>query len=280
MRSRFHHDVYHGSPRDARGVMYHFQANPRNQSHRPRQDPSRLPPRTFEYRHPPPRASERPLLTTRHVSPEALTFPANHTQDKFRAVEDLSDADEAEMDVSRSTDEARSSNRVQLELKKTMTDEVPRWSNPDPYTALPPVDESNRKHKDVVKLIRKARVETASVPVMAVTNDQDFISFEGDDLNTADHSPPLHAPTGPKAYLQLRTFGQARQTNHDSAKLGKRKRDDGNENEEDENQFRPVTSRKAQDSLDGVVLPEWRPTGNVNPTPWLQPVDSQSLEAP
>jgi non-canonical poly(A) RNA polymerase PAPD5/7 len=169
---------------------------------------------------------------------------------------------------------------VQLEFKKNMTDEVPRWSNPDPYTALPPVDESNRKHKDVVKLIRKARVETASVTVMAVTNDQDFISFDGDDFNTADSSPPLRAPTGPKAYLQLRTFGQARQTNHNSAKLGKRKRDDGNEDEEDENQFRPVTSRKAQDSLDEMVLPEWRPIGSVNPTPWLQPVDSQSLEAP
>lgn len=137
--------------------MYHFQANQRNQNNGPRQDTSRRPPRTFDYRYPPPKASERSLLTARHVSPEALTFPTNHTQDKFREVEDLSDADEAEMDVSGSADDAHPSKRARL---NNLTNE-PRWSNPDPYTALPPVDESNRKHKDVVKLIRKARVETA-----------------------------------------------------------------------------------------------------------------------
>src|SRR5277367_607421 len=84
------------SPPDARGAVYQFQANPRAQRTGTRRDANRGPPRTFEYRHPPPRASERPLLTARHDSPEALTFPTNNAQEKFREVEDLSDTDDAE----------------------------------------------------------------------------------------------------------------------------------------------------------------------------------------
>lgn len=56
--------------------------------------------------------------------------------------------------------------------------QVPKWSNPDPYTALPPVDEL-RKRKDVVKLIRKARIaidKDARAVDQAGIN-EDFISF-------------------------------------------------------------------------------------------------------
>ncbi|MCJ1477192.1 hypothetical protein MMC13_005863 [Lambiella insularis] len=54
-----------------------------------------------------------------------------------------------------------------------------KWSNPEYYTALPPPDESQRKKRDVVKLIRKARVAVEKVTNasnQAATND-DFISF-------------------------------------------------------------------------------------------------------
>ena len=59
----------------------------------------------------------------------------------------------------------------------------PRWSNPDPYTALPPPDESQRKKKDVVKLIRKARntAEQAGKPNSAVGTNDDFIALSFDD---------------------------------------------------------------------------------------------------
>jgi non-canonical poly(A) RNA polymerase PAPD5/7 len=181
------------------------------------------------------------------------------------------------MDVSGSADEAHPSKRVRLEIKNSLNNEPPRWSNPDPYTALPPVDDSNRKHKDVVKLIRKARVETASVHVMAATNDQDFISFDfdGNDFNTGQPSPPLGAPKGPRADLPSRTVGQGRHIGHDSMKLGKRKRDD-----EEGDQLRLVTSQRAQYNLDEMILPEWRPISTVSSTPWLPPVNSQGLEAP
>lgn len=262
MPPRSARDADRGPPRpppDARDAMYHFQANRGNQNPGPRRDANRRPQRTFDYRHPPPKASERPLLTARHDATEALTFPTSHAQDKFREAEDLSDADEGQP-----------AKRVRLEANNSLTAQIPRWSNPDPYTALPPVDDSNRKHKDVVKLIRKARVETAAVPVMGAANDQDFISldFDGDDVITGQYSPPPGAPTGPKSEFPARTVLLAQQTVQDPIKLGKRKRDDNE------------LSQKTQYNGDGMILTQWQPTSNVGPTPWLQPFESQHLEAP
>lgn len=87
---------------------------------------------------------------------------------------------------------------------------APRWSNPDPYTVLPPVDEAQRKRKDVVKMIRKARIVTGkdSLTESQVVANDDFVSFgfESDDVA----SSPTHgemsdsfsisgAPIGPRA---------------------------------------------------------------------------------
>lgn len=92
-------------------------------------------------------------------------------------------------------------------------DSAPKWSNPDPYTALPPPDESLRKKKDVVKLIRKARVETNPGSSVKVDPADDFISFDFGDEEDAfkatqdrfDHYSPDRsgmgvegAPTGPR----------------------------------------------------------------------------------
>jgi non-canonical poly(A) RNA polymerase PAPD5/7 len=253
--------------------MYHFQGNQNTGSQR---DTSRRPPRTFDFRYPPPKTSERPLLTARHNSSEALTFPTNATQDKYREIVDLSDDDEAEMDISASGDEGDRSKRLRLEANSTVTSETPRWSNPDPYTSLPPVDDSSRKRKDVVKLIRRARVETAATPGMVVANDQDFISFDfdGDDVDANLYLPPPDAPTGPKSNFPARTMQTTQQTDQHSVPLGKRKRDDS------ENQLHSTSSQKRQSSGTDMVLPQWQPTSNVNPTPWLQPVHDRGPEAP
>ncbi len=67
----------------------------------------------------------------------------------------------------------------------------PKWSNPDPYTVLPPVDESQRKRKNVVKIIRKARIvseKEAVIQSQVATND-DFISFGlEEDVPSADEA--------------------------------------------------------------------------------------------
>lgn len=106
---------------------------------------------------------------------------------------------------------------------------LPKWSNPEYYTALPPPDESQRKKKDVVKLIRKARVaigkNTASAN-QVVAND-DFISFDlGGNQSESDSSDAVElprfrgggvpgAPSGPRSggnYLSAKS-GQAPGTN-------------------------------------------------------------------
>ena len=95
-----------------------------------------------------------------------------------------------------------------------------KWSNPEYYTALPPPDESQRKKKDVVKLIRKARITTQKengVQSQVVAND-DFISFnfgdnqdseESDDSATHSHARGKGvpgAPSGPRAFSHLQNL--------------------------------------------------------------------------
>ena len=62
----------------------------------------------------------------------------------------------------------------------------PKWSNPEYFTVLPPPDDSLRKKKDVVKLIRKARValtKTDERESEVVAND-DFISLDFDEVQS------------------------------------------------------------------------------------------------
>ena len=177
------------------------------------------------------------------------------------------------MDMS---DEDHPSKRARLEAHNTVADEHPRWSNPDPYTSLPPVDDSNRKHKDVVKFIRKARVETTAAPGRLAANDQDFISFDfdGDDIDTGQHSPPSRAPIGPKSDFPATPQRQTRQAGQYSNQLGKRKRDEIGK------QQQPTPSPKKNYNGDGMVLFQWESTNNASSTPWLQSVNDRGHEAP
>lgn len=120
---------------------------------------------------------------------------------KYIPIEDVSDSSEAEMDMSEEDDDESAEPKkkhVKTTKKAPDGDNIPQWSNPDPYTALPPVEES-RKKKDVVKLIRKARVEPAAGIKLDTAPVDDFISF-GDDNDMEDEYIPTiqGAPTGPK----------------------------------------------------------------------------------
>jgi non-canonical poly(A) RNA polymerase PAPD5/7 len=139
------------------------------------------------------KAAERPFLNTnRAPTPELMPGmdEADGHGTKYLAFEDLSDSEEAEMDLSSdddggsNTDEQPNKKQARTEIKSAADgDSVPRWSNPDPYTALPPPDESRGKKKDVVKLIRKARVTaTHDDSAMASAAADDFISFDFDEV--------------------------------------------------------------------------------------------------
>lgn len=200
--------------------------------------------------------AERPLLSSkRGHSPEDTLGQADaqNKAHRFMAADDVSDSDEEQMEESEDDQQQISDADQQAMLIATDRGEldngelhdgpeglepptkrratavnvkaakeaasVPKWSNPDPYTVLPPVDETQRKRKDVVKIIRKARItaeKEAATQNQVATND-DFISFglEADDLGedrsgspspeprSRDESGVQGAPTGPRAFSHL-----------------------------------------------------------------------------
>ncbi|PNS20790.1 hypothetical protein CAC42_2721 [Sphaceloma murrayae] len=71
-------------------------------------------------------------------------------------------ANSDDMDMS-SEDEHPRAKRARTIVAPNANDEAkPKWSNPDPYTSLPPPSESNGPKKDVVAMIRKAKVENGA----------------------------------------------------------------------------------------------------------------------
>jgi non-canonical poly(A) RNA polymerase PAPD5/7 len=139
---------------------------------------------------------------------------------KYVPIDDVSDSEEAEMDLSDDEGAEPKQKQARTETKAADGDSVPKWSNPDPYTALPPPDESQRKKKDV-KLIRKARVTSSSENTSkteAVTDD--FISFDfGDDDRDGGSMVAQQpgngvegAPTGPRFSHRDNAHKQEHQT--------------------------------------------------------------------
>jgi non-canonical poly(A) RNA polymerase PAPD5/7 len=86
-----------------------------------------------------------------------------------------------------SEDEHPRAKRARVKSKSPESEAKPKWSNPDPYTSLPPPGESDAKKKDVVKLIRKAKVEAAK-PAATAAEGEDFISLNFDDDFAQDDS--------------------------------------------------------------------------------------------
>ncbi|KAG0649659.1 Topoisomerase 1-related TRF4 [Hyphodiscus hymeniophilus] len=166
----------------------------------------------YRGRYGPRMASEREFLQgNREPTPEQMPgMDVDENGVRFKPMDDMSDSEEAEMDMSEGENAVaeQPTKKARTTSKAADGDSVPRWSNPDPYTALPPPDESQRKKKDVVKLIRKARVEATAAIAAKVDPADDFISFDlGDETEDAESPPPdksnsgagvVGAPTGPR----------------------------------------------------------------------------------
>lgn len=227
-----------------------------------------------------PKIAERPLLQgKRETTPEMLTDGASDKPaPKFASLDDLSDSEEAEMDLSEDSEEDKEEEEEEGEESRPRkrravagdgTDNnapipvpapappAPRWSNPDPYTALPPPDESQHKRLDVVKLIRKAKLQYDLAETKekdAVTENEDFISLGAtDDLVEKEH-PPENAPKGPRSM----------QKNEPAPASKKRPR------EEDQRNLPPKTGRPAAlNNWDGSIISQWMAFPGQNATPWV-----------
>ncbi|PGH13657.1 hypothetical protein AJ79_03505 [Helicocarpus griseus UAMH5409] len=228
----------------------------------------------FTFRSRFPKTAERPLLLMAQPESAAEFLGGSQSEEqksrKFMPVDDLTDSDEADMDVS-SADEASQPPRKKqaIESNKGPVATAPKWSNPDPYTVLPPPDESQAKRKDVVKLIRKARIQSSqqSKPEEnnAVVSNEDFISFGMDD--TEMDATPEDAPRGPKASINQ---------DGDPA-LGSRKRT--HDDEITGPARRPVKPGKPEGRFnsDGSILRKWRAYDDQNPTPWVNPLEPSTF---
>ena len=166
--------------------------------------------------------AERPLLSVRQGDATEEMFgmlgDVNVTR-RFLPANDMSDSDEEQMEESESDkDESGGvslkqygadtaldnaigdsaeplAKRPAFGLSKFGSESeahIPRWSNPDPYTSLPPIDDQHRKKKDVVKIIRKARIvaEKQDLPQSQVAANDDFISFGFDDESSSTDDAP------------------------------------------------------------------------------------------
>lgn len=167
---------------------------------------------------------------------------------------------------------------------------APKWSNPDPYTVLPPTDMSMAPKKDIVQTIRKAKVDAANKAssANAIKENVDFISF--DDFNDEAEeepdaelsedgeiedtggvdlgfditpqfdrapsvgSPPPPPPPDDSPRDTMPFNGYLRPQEVSTVQKNKRKRG-------------PEPS--ASSSAAGVINPEWISDGS-NPTPWFR----------
>jgi non-canonical poly(A) RNA polymerase PAPD5/7 len=221
---------------------------------------------------------ERPLLQSRDDTGSEHILGDTDGTNKFLNLEDLSE-DETDMDLD--TDDASEEGAINESgpsRKKVRADgdsisiPAPKWSNPDPYTVLPPPDETTGKKRDVVKLIRKAKNQASEKAASsnAVAANDDFISFNFDDDDDDDEpseedddeapmwAPNPHSnypvrgslneavPTGPASMVRLPAKPPPQRS---GARNHKRKHAEG----------------------DGVdIIQEWQADTRMDPAPWVQ----------
>ncbi|ETI27516.1 hypothetical protein G647_09707 [Cladophialophora carrionii CBS 160.54] len=266
----------------SKDAMYHFQGSrdrepPREFVRRPRPGYQSARPhptgsRRDNWRRPPPptirTAANRPLFKLRHdEAADSSAASLNlESKSKFRNLDELTDSEEEDMAQSEDEDEERHMNK-RARLHQGDSGIVPassKWSNPDPYTSLPPAGDVAAKRTDVVKLIRKARIDTDPRHPKAKQAD-DFISFDADEHDSSEDSalPSLqHASPSPQpTYVSI-----ARQPSASSMVTGKRKR--GRDLDDEEERYlrsdHPIyADRRVED--------KWTAAYGVNATPWLRP---------
>ncbi|KAI1265516.1 hypothetical protein F5Y18DRAFT_386810 [Xylariaceae sp. FL1019] len=200
-----HYDSYPGARR-----------NDNNQRHRAGRA-NRLPtgPRGGGARHhhtntskKPEKAAERALLTSQFNTGTEQILGDNTIRAAYRDVNNLTDSDETDMDISDKGEqdgpEQPPSKRARTGNDTAAADEAPRWSNPDPYEALPPTVGTRKTGgaKNVMHLIRKARIDSEAQKSTAVEAGDDFISCDVSDDET-QHK--LEKPSGTNSNPNVQT---------------------------------------------------------------------------
>lgn len=226
-----------------------------------------------------PAPHERELLRVRDGGSPEQTLGVAEGSNRFMNPDDLSDDDEAEMDVeSDSGSDALSplpDQPAKRKLNKTTAASgadgdsepkwaagapvtVPKWSNPDPYTSLPPPSETTGVKRDVVQLIRKAKNQalTKAAGANAVAANDDFISFGDDDDNQDEDDEDEDEPLIIDAALRRDHVDEQTARELDAARRDVERAPRGG-------------GRKRGHALQTRLVAEWEPRMRGTSTPWL-----------
>ncbi|KAH7045931.1 hypothetical protein B0J12DRAFT_576447 [Macrophomina phaseolina] len=244
----------------------------------------------------PPAPHERAILrSNREKTPEQLEG-MGEGKVKFISLSDISDS-EAEMDLESGNEGASDAEHPPAKKAKAATsgaandgDARPKWSNPDPYTALPPPDETQAKKRDVVKLIRKAKVAAEQeASSNAVTNNEDFISLNFDDEDEQESDGDAESGSDNGARPGARSFSLSGlpprpPTNSldvwppppPQPPTGPRgmKRTRGEDDDDDDDDLEslppppPKGKKRKREVIDGRIVEDWHPRTDSSPTPW------------
>lgn len=228
---------------------------------------------------------ERALLQHRDDGTPERAMGISDGPNRFLNLDDLSDDDEADMDVesddsaARGDAEADSQNGNHkvartLAISRADGDSVPKWSNPDPYTVLPPPEETTGKKTDFVKLIRKAKNQLAEKGAghNAVAANDDFISFGDDDDGTEAAELRIledEVPVQPRQQRSVQERPSQGALNEQSY-IDDVVNDSRSAYRTDDQAQYPVRSNKRKHvSYGPAIVAEWESVPNMNPTPWV-----------
>ncbi len=242
--------------------------------------------RSFRGRKPKVMPSARPLLQLRGgEGSKERSLGVDLEMQKYLPIDDISESDEdrqkdslsgSEEDQGRKTrgdsegQEPPSKRRELVSNGATDGESVPKWSNPDPYSVLPPIDDVHRKRKDPVAFIRKGfkpADEKAVVQNQVMAND-DFISFEDDahestaslsNSHSESRASPVHTVLDISDHEQVLEpsaedvsfLGSRKRTHDDNIKPGKR------------------TNNSSRTQMSGSLLEAWIPRRTDEATPWF-----------
>lgn len=206
-------------------------------------------------------------------------------EQRFLDLDEVSDSGEEVMEESGPEDYEQTDNlATTLKVESKASGEMdgqsgPKWSNPELYTVLPPPDESQKKRRNVLKLIRRARVAKGDKGRKdeAATND-DFISF-GLDEEQSSGDESIHgegmpgAPSGPRArnpqHLTTETPHYDKAEDNIVPRLRAGMKRERSPSDSDIGIQEPKRRKGPKTVSGGHVLEEWCAPKQGNPIPWL-----------
>lgn len=123
------------------------------------------------------------------------------TPEQFEGMDDGNSRFKDVAESSEGDDSGDDGPRKRTKVEATDASAAPKWSNPDPYTVLPPPETLGAPKKDIVQTIRKAKNDQAS-KVDKVADNSDFISFNFDD---DEEDASMDQPSPPPAKSPARS---------------------------------------------------------------------------